>query len=155
VHWSESIVIDRPITDVRPAVVDQHRLMRWSAWPEATGFTCSVDGDGTSVGSAIVFRDGRGREQGWQEMVEIQPDVVRNRLRNRGPGGREMRPEVDFRMEAIGSEQTRVRLDFRVDVPLPPVLRQLAEAVIGRRVRALHVADLEQLKAHVESPTPV
>lgn len=150
-QWSESVIVDRPLAEVHPAVADQHQLMRWSAWPEATGFTCAVDGDGTSVGSAIVFRDRRGREQGRQVVEEVSPTLVRNRLRNRGPGGREVRPEVDFRLEALDDRRTRVWLDFRIDPPLPPVLKQVAEAVIRRRVRPLHVRDLEQLKAHVEA----
>lgn len=33
----------------------------------------------------------------------------------------------------------------------PAGLRHVAEAVIGRRVRALHVKDLQQLKTHVEN----
>ena len=62
-----------------------------------------------------------------------------------------MTPEVDFRLEDLGDSRTRVHLDFRASAPLPVGLRQLAEAVIGRRVRALHVLDLQQLKAHVEA----
>jgi hypothetical protein len=48
-----------------------------------------------------------------------------------------------------------VHLDFRAAAPLPAGVRQVAEALLGRRVRALHVKDLELLKAHVESqPAP-
>lgn len=72
-------------------------------------------------------------------------------MRNSGPGGREMTPEVDFRLEDDGPLRTRVHLDFRAAAPLPPGVRHLAEALLGRRVRALHVKDLELLTAHVES----
>jgi hypothetical protein len=64
VEWSESIVVNRPPQRVQQAIADENELMRWSAWPQATGFTCAVDGDGTSLGSAIVFRNAKGVEQG-------------------------------------------------------------------------------------------
>ncbi|HJX43858.1 MAG TPA: SRPBCC family protein [Geodermatophilus sp.] len=149
-HWTESIDVDRPVPEVRAAIADEHELMQWSAWPEATGYTCSVDGDGVSPGSEIVFRDRSGVVQGRQRLLAASDDRVEYRLRNRLPAGREMTPEVDFRIEDLGGGRSRVHLDFRATPPLPPVLRQLAGLVAGRRVRALHVRDLEQLKAHVE-----
>lgn len=152
-EWSESIVVDRPLSRVHDAVADENVVMQWSAWPAATGYTCAVDGDGRTPGSEIVFRDTAGTEQGRQRLASVRPDRVEYRLRNRGPRGREMTPEVDFRLEALGPERTRVHLDFRATAPLPPVLRQAAEFVIGRRVRALHVEDLRLLKAHVEDVT--
>lgn len=77
--------------------------------------------------------------------------VVEYRLRNRGPGNREMAPHVTFTLEDLDGIRTRVRLDFRATAPLPPVVRQLVEAAMSFRVRSLHVTDLEQLKQHVES----
>lgn len=150
-QWTESIDVAAPLAQVQDAVADQHRLMAWSAWQEATGYTCTVDGDGRSVGSAIVFRDSRGVEQGRQTLTRVSPERVEHRLLNRGPGGRDIRPEVDFRLEALDARRTRVHLDFRATPPLPPVLRQLVELVMARKVRALHVKDLQQLKQHVES----
>lgn len=67
-RWSESIRIAAPSGRVYSAVRDQHTLMTWSAWPEATGFTCRVDGDGLSPGSQIVFTDSDGVEQGRQNL---------------------------------------------------------------------------------------
>ena len=61
-----------------------------------------------------------------------------------------MTPEVDFRLDDLDGGRTRVHLDFRAAVPLPWGLRHLAERLLGRRVRRLHVADLRQLKEHVE-----
>lgn len=150
-EWTESIVVDRPLMQVQRAVADEHQLMRWSAWPEATGYTCAVHGDGSSLGSAIVFTDRRGVEQGRQRLTRVEADRVEYRLANRGPAGREMKPEVDYRLDDLDGSRTRVHLDFRATAPLPPGLRQLAEVLIGRRVRALHVKDLELLKAHVEA----
>jgi carbon monoxide dehydrogenase subunit G len=150
-RWTESIVVGRPAARVRAAVADGHELMAWSAWPRATGYRCAVEeGDGRSVGSAIVFRDRAGRERGRQQLTRVEDDRVEYRLRNRGPGGREIRPEVDFRIEPLDADRTRVHLDFRAAAPLPPGLRRLVERVLGRRVRRLHVEDLAQLKAHVE-----
>lgn len=150
-RWTVSIVVDRPLEEVHAAVADEHELMEWSAWPEATGYTCAVDGDGRSLGSEIVFTDLRGVEQGRQRLTRVTPERVEYRLANRGPGGRPMTPEVDYRLEAVGPQRTRVHLDFRADVPLPAGLRRLAEAFVGRRVRGLHVEDLDRLKAHVET----
>jgi hypothetical protein len=150
VEWTECIDIDRPIERVRAAVADEHELMRWSAWPQATDFTCAVEGDGRSPGSAIVFRSANGVEQGRQRLARVEPGRVEYRLRNRGPRGREMTPEIDFRFEPIDATATRVHLDFRATVPLPPGARHLVDLLLGRRVRRLHVVDLQQLKAHVE-----
>ena len=84
-------------------------------------------------------------------MTSVEPDRIEYRLRNRGPAGREMTPEVDFRLDDLDGTRTRVHLDFRATAPLPPGARQLAELVLGRRVRRLHVEDLRLLKLHVET----
>jgi Polyketide cyclase / dehydrase and lipid transport len=154
VEWTESIVVDRPLPQVRAAIADENELMAWSAWPRATGYSCVVEGDGRSLGSAIVFRDSSGSEQGRQRLSLVAADRVEYRLRNRGPRGRDITPEVDFRFDDLGGTRTRVHLDFRAAVPLPPGARHITELVLGRRVRRLHVEDLRQLKAHVEK-TPV
>lgn len=154
-EWTDNIVVDRPLAQVQAAIADEHQVMAWSAWPEATGYSCAVDGDGRSIGSAIVFSDGAGAEQGRQRLTRIEPDRIEYRLRNRGPRGRDITPEVDFRLDALDDTHTRVHLDFRATVPLPPGARQIAELLLGRRVRRLHVEDLERLKAHVENePVP-
>ena len=149
-EWTESIVVERPMPEVQAAIADEHQLMAWSAWPAATGYQCEVEGDGRSLGSAVVFRDSAGIEQGRQRLSAVEADRVEYRLRNNGPGGRLMTPEVDFRLEPVAASRTRVHLDFRATAPLPPGLRQVAELLLGRRVRRLHVKDLEMLKAHVE-----
>jgi carbon monoxide dehydrogenase subunit G len=150
VRWTESIDIEAPAERVLPALADERRVVAWSAWPAATGLACEIDGDGTSVGSSIVMRDASGREQGRQRLAAVGADRVEYRLSNRGPGGRTMTPEVDFRLEPSGVGRTRVHLDFRAAPPLPQPLRALVKLVMARRVRALHVEDLRLLKAHVE-----
>lgn len=150
-RWTEHIMIDRPKDVVYAAIADEHQLMLWSAWPAATGFTCKVDGDGTSLGSEIVFTDRKGVEQGRQRLAATEPgQVVTYRLTNRGPRGRTMHPQVVFRLDPVAPTSTRVHLDFQADIPLPAPLRQLASAVVGRRVRKLHIEDLRLLKSHVE-----
>lgn len=154
-EWTESVVVDRPLAQVQAAIADEHQLMAWSAWPAATGYQCAVEGDGRSLGSAIVFHDSSGTEQGRQRLTLVEAERVEYRLRNNGPGGRVMTPEVDFRLEALEESRTRVHLDFRASAPLPAGLRHVAELLLARRVRRLHVKDLELLKAHVEqAPTP-
>lgn len=154
-QWTETVIIDAPADVVRAAVGDQRHVMAWSAWPEATGFTCSVEGDATSVGSQIVFRDRAGTVQGRQRIVDVSDDggtrTVVNELENRGPFGRTMRPRVDFRTTALAAQRTQVALDFDADIPLPPPLRQVVGFPLRRWVRGLHRRDLDQLKAYVET----
>lgn len=150
VRWTESVVIEGPIARVRQAVADENELLQWSAWPEATGYTCRIEGDGRSVGSAIVFSDAEGTVQGRQVLQSVDENAVDYRMRNRGPGGRDMTPHVRYLLDDIDGGRTRVRLDFDATAPLPPGVRHVVEAFMGRRVRRLHVKDLAQLKAHVE-----
>ncbi len=149
-RWIESILIERPKSAVYAAVVDQNILMQWSAWPEATGFTCHVEGDGVTPGSRIVFSDSSGVVQGQQTLVSADGTLVRNQMKNRGPRGRDIEPRVDFRVEDAGASQTKVSLEFEVDPPVPALLRPIASRWLSRSIRPLHVRDLEQLKAHVE-----
>lgn len=149
-QWVESIIVARPKAEVYAAVVDQRVLMQWSAWPEATGFTCRVDGDGTSPGSMIVFSDADGVEQGRQTLLDEDGTLVRNQMRNRGPRGQYIEPRVDFRVEAVSDSSTRVSLEFEVEPPVPSLLKPIAARWLTRSIRPLHVKDLEQLKALVE-----
>ncbi len=100
-EWSETVMIDQPLARVRQAIADENELLAWSAWPEATGYTCRIEGDGLSVGSAIVFTDAKGTTQGRQELHSLDEHTVDYRLRNRGPGGREMTPHLRFRLEDV------------------------------------------------------
>lgn len=136
ISWSEHVDVVCSVDDVWQAVADQHRVMTWSAWPKATGYACSVDGDGTSVGSGIVSTDG---------------GVVRNRLANRGPAGRTVEPEVDFRFDQLAPGTCRVWLDFRLQPPVPTLLPPLVGAVLRRGIRPLHCEDLANLERDVEA----
>lgn len=101
-RWTESIIGDRPPQQVAAFIADENELMPWSAWPEATGYTCSVDGDGTSVGSCIVFRDKKGIEQGRQRLISVASDRIEYRLTNRGPSA----ARLHWRMARIACAST-------------------------------------------------
>jgi carbon monoxide dehydrogenase subunit G len=150
VRWTESIFIEQTPERVLDAIRDQNVLMRWSAWPEATGYTCAVEGDGRSVGSEIVFRSADGTVQGRQRITAIESSAVRNTMRNRGPRGTWVEPTVDFRVEAQGAG-TMVHLDFDVTPPVPRLLHPVANRYLARSIRPLHVEDLRRLKALVET----
>ena len=137
------VVVDRSLTAVQAVIADEQQLMQWSAWPQATGFTCAIDGDGRSLGSAIVFRDGKGVEQGRQRLTPVTPGPGLVPAAQPRPGRSGHDPRGRLPARARRPVPNRVHFDFRADVPLPAGLRHLAEAVMGRRVRALHVKDLE------------
>lgn len=151
IAWTESVTIFRPTDAVYAAVRDQRVLMQWSAWPAATGYSCAVEGDGVSVGSSVVFRTPNGQEIGRQTMTVVNATEVRNRLRNLGPGGRPIEPEVDFWLTVLGPSETRVALDFRVSPPIPKVLHPVARFYLTRRIRPLHRQDLLNLKTMLEA----
>lgn len=149
-QWTESVYISQDPAEVFDAIRDQHTLMEWSAWPQATGFTCAVDGDGRSIGSEIVFTSPDGQEQGRQTITAIEDGLVRNRLRNRGPRGTWVEPSVDFRVEPEG-DGTRVYLDFDIQPPVPRLLHPIANRYLKRTIRPLHVEDLRRLKQLAEA----
>jgi hypothetical protein len=151
ITWSESIDIDRPVEEVHNAVLDQQILMKWSAWPQATGCSCAVDGDGTTPGSSIVFTSPTGEEMGRQTIVTVSDTTVSNRLRNRGPGGRVIEPEIDFMVEPLSPQRSRVLLDFRIAPPVPAPLRPVARLFLNLRIRPVHRADLKNLKSLLEA----
>ncbi len=148
-RWSESIQIAGSPDAVFEAMLDQHKVMKWSAWPDATGYRCAVSGDGRSVGSEITFTDPSGKHMGRQRITEVGKTVVRNKMRNRGPGGRWVEPSVDFRVEPDG-EGTRAYLDFEVNPPVPKLLRPLAHRYLKKSIRPVHVEDLRRQKLFVE-----
>jgi carbon monoxide dehydrogenase subunit G len=148
-RWSESIHIDRDPETVFAAMLDQHTVIKWSAWPEATGYRCAVAGDGKSVGSEIVFADPSGNRMGRQRITEVGKSVVHNQMRNRGPAGRWVEPTVDFRVEQDG-DGTRAYLDFEVAPPAPRLLLPFAHRYLKKSIRPLHVEDLRRLKRLLE-----
>lgn len=148
-RWRETIHIDSDPKTVFEAMLDQHKVIQWSAWPEATGYRCEVSGDGRSVGSEIAFCDRSGKHMGRQRITEVGQTVVRNRMRNRGPGRRWVEPAVDFQVEPEG-DGTRAHLEFELDPPAPRILLPLAHRYLQRSIRPVHVEDLRRLKRFVE-----
>lgn len=88
---------------------------------------------------------------GRQTIVDVTGTTVRNQLRNRGPGGRVIEPEIDFRVEPLGAHRSRVVLDFRITPPVPTPLRPIARLFLNLRIRPLHRADLKNLKILLET----
>lgn len=150
-QWTETIITEAPDDDVYQAVRDQHTPMQGSAWPDTTGSTCRVEGDGTSPGSQIIFTDSKGIEQGRQTLVSADADAVRNRMRDRGPRGRWVSPSVDFHIDPVTPARTRVSLAFDVEPPVPRILKPVANRWLRRSIRLLHVKDLQQPKDLVEA----
>ena len=154
-RWTESITLAAPVAHVYQAVADENELLCWSAWPQSTGFTCTIAGDGTTIGSEIRFTDPR-RDQamGAQRLVAAEPPTrVRYQLDNRGPFGLKLRPELEFRLADLGD---RTRVDLLFDLPLPKPLELLARVTgFARRIRGLHQEDLRLLAEHEQrSPRP-
>ena len=150
ISWSEFIDIDRPIDQVYPALRDQHILMQWSVWPQATGYTYVVDGDGTSAGSSVIFSAPSGEEAGRQTITAVTATSIHSRLRYRGFGGRVVEPEVDLHAEPLNPGRTRVKLNFRIEPSMPAVLQAVARLILSVRVRPLHRKDLRNLKQLLE-----
>ncbi|MBE9140183.1 hypothetical protein IQ254_23790 [Nodosilinea sp. LEGE 07088] len=73
VRYSEKIVINAPVEQVYDNIRLQERLMLWSAWPEATGSTCSLENEDGSVGARTVFFD-QGKRFEHQEIVDLKPN---------------------------------------------------------------------------------
>jgi hypothetical protein len=86
-EWTESIDVDRPVEQVHAAIADENELMLWSAWPQATGFRCAVDGDGRSIGSSIVFRSPDGVEQGRSAWRGSSPGASSTGCATAAPAG--------------------------------------------------------------------
>ena len=140
VEWTENIVVDRPLEQVHHAVADEHELMQWSAWPEATGYTCAVDGDGRSTGSAIVFRDRRGVERSYEFLdlvvswINLEDSVV----------PRTCRGYVAARAGDVAEVAKRDQV-FRIEL----------ERRLKRVARFVELSGLEQGLAEHDMPTDV
>ena len=149
-QWTRSIVVERPLAQVQEAIADEHRLMEWSAWPEATGYHCAVDGDGRldRLRHRVPRLHRRRARAAAPDEGGARPGRVPPAQRRPRRAGHD--PEVDFRLERVDETRTYVHLDFRAAAPLPVGVRQVVELLLGRRVRRLHDEDLERLKVHVE-----
>jgi len=152
--YTEEITIAAPVRDVYDDIRLQDHLMRWSAWPGATGSTCAVDATGAvagqdgQVGARTVFFS-KGRRIGHQEIVALDPDrSVSFTLEGAGPPHS---PRLTFRLHPRGPGETRVVLDFENRFPRPfNAIWHFAG--LSRWTRRMHRRDLDGLKAFSEPP---
>ncbi|PSN15235.1 hypothetical protein C7293_08070 [filamentous cyanobacterium CCT1] len=147
VRYSEKIVVNAPIAEVYDNIRLQERLMSWSAWPEATGSTCSLENADGTVGARTVFFN-QGKRFGHQEIIDLKPNQkVSLTLVNSGP--LKHTPYLDFDLRALAKDQTEVTLNF-VNTYQKPF--QVPAKLLGivKWTRALQVKDLEGLKTYSE-----
>lgn len=147
VRYSEKIIVNAPVEQVYDNIRWQERLMQWSAWPEATGSTCSVENTDGSIGARTVFFN-EGKRFGHQEIIDLTPNQkVSLTLVNSGP--LKHLPYLDFNLCALSTTQTEVRLDFANTYQKP---FQVPAKLLGivKWTRALQIKDLEGLKAYSE-----
>ena len=147
VRYSEQIIVNAPIKQVYDNIRLQADLMQWSAWPEATGSTCSVENIDGTVGARTVFFS-KGKRFGHQEIIDLEPNhKVSMTLVNDGP--LKHTPYLDFDLRTISDSQTEVTLQF-VNTYQRPF--QVPAKLLGivKWTRELQIKDLEGLKTYSE-----
>lgn len=147
IRYSEKIVVNAPIQRVYDHIRLQEDLMQWSAWPEETGSTCSVENTDGSVGARTVFFN-KGKRFGHQEIIDLKPNAkVSMTLVDNGP--LKHTPYLDFDLRAISDSQTEVTLRFFNTYQRPFHVPAKLFGVV-KWVRDLQIKDLEGLKAYSE-----
>ncbi|MEL6604065.1 MAG: SRPBCC domain-containing protein [Cyanobacteria bacterium J06614_10] len=147
IRYSEKIVVDAPIQQVYDNIRLQERLMQWSAWPEATGSTCSLENADGSVGARTVFFN-KGKRFGHQEIIDLAPNKkVSMTLVDSGP--LKHTPYLDFELRALTDTQTEVTLRFNNTYHRPFQVPAKLFGIIDW-TRKLQIKDLEGLKRYSE-----
>jgi uncharacterized protein YndB with AHSA1/START domain len=150
VRYSEKIAVDAPIEQVYDNIRLQERLMQWSAWPEATGSTCSLENTDGEVGARTVFFN-QGKRFGHQEIIDLKTNQkVSMTLVNSGP--LKHTPYLDFDLHPISESKTEVRLNF-VNTYHRPFQVPAKLFGIVKWTRALQIKDIEGLKKYSEGQT--
>ncbi|MEM7771257.1 MAG: SRPBCC domain-containing protein [Cyanobacteria bacterium P01_A01_bin.37] len=148
VQYSEEIVVNAPIDQVYDNIRWQEKLMQWSAWPEATGATCSVENTDGGIGARTVFFN-EGKRFGHQEIIGLKPNAkVSMTLVDDGP--LKHTPYLDFDLSALSDTQTEVTLRFNNTYHRPFHVPAKLFGVV-KWVRDLQIKDLEGLKMYSES----
>ena len=148
IRYSEKVVVDAPIKRVYDNIRLQEDLMQWSAWPEATGSTCSVENTDGSVGARTVFFND-GKRFGHQEIIALIPNTkVSMTLVDSGP--LKHIPYLDFDLRALSDTQTEVTLKFFNTYQRPFHVPARLFGVV-KFVRELQIRDLEGLKVYSEA----
>lgn len=148
VAYTEEITVAAPIRDVYDDIRLQEHLMRWSAWPQETRSTCTVEGPDGQVGAKTAFFT-KGKRVGYQEVVSLTQDQeVALVLFGPGPPHR---PRLTFELRALGDNQTQVLAYFVNELPRPfNAIWKFAG--LSRWTRDMHRKDLAGLKAFSEPP---
>ncbi|MEO1746189.1 MAG: SRPBCC family protein [Pseudomonadota bacterium] len=148
VAYTETITVNAPVADVYDDIRLQEHLMRWSAWPQETKSTCTVEGEDGTVGAKTAFFT-KGKRVGYQEVVALKENKeVALTLVGPGPPHK---PRLTFELTPIGPEQTRVDAHFVNELTRPfNIIWKFAG--LSNWTRKMHVKDLQGLKAFSEPP---
>lgn len=148
VAYTEHVLIDAPVHDVYDDIRLQEHLMRWSAWPQETKSTCTVEGLDGQVGAKTAFFT-KGKRVGYQEVVSLKQDQeVALVLFGPGPPHR---PRLTFELRATGETRTEVLAHFVNELPRPfNAIWKFAG--LTKWTREMHRKDLAGLKAFSEPP---
>jgi hypothetical protein len=148
VAYTEHVLIDAPVRDVYDDIRLQEHLMRWSAWPQETKSTCTVEGLDGQVGAKTAFFT-KGKRVGYQEVVSLKQDQeVAIVLFGPGPPHR---PRLTFELQAMGENRTEVVAHFVNELPRPfNAIWKFAG--LSKWTREMHRKDLAGLKAFSEPP---
>ncbi|MEL7273927.1 MAG: SRPBCC family protein [Pseudomonadota bacterium] len=148
VAYTETITVNAPVANVYDDIRLQEHLMRWSAWPQETKSTCTVEGDDGTVGAKTAFFT-KGKRVGYQEVVALKENKeVALTLVGPGPPHK---PRLTFELTSTGPEETRVDAHFVNQLTRPfNIIWKFAG--LSNWTRKMHVKDLQGLKAFSEPP---
>lgn len=148
VAYIEEITINAPVGDVYDDIRLQEHLMRWSAWPQETKSTCTLEGPDGQIGAKTVFFT-KGKRVGYQEVVSLKQDKeVALVLFGPGPPHR---PRLTFHLRPVDENQTLVQAHFINALPRPfNAIWKFAG--LSKWTRDMHRKDLAGLKAFAEPP---
>ncbi|MEO0531370.1 MAG: SRPBCC family protein [Planctomycetota bacterium] len=145
IRYSERVRVNAPREVVFEAILSQEELMAWSAWPEATGSDCRVEGEDGIVGTKLVYLT-NGKPAGSQTVTDVAENgSVTLELEDPSPFGQ--KPTVKFLVEE--GDGTEVTLQF-VNVVRRPFHLVVKGVGIAAWTRELHRKDLQGLKAYAE-----
>ena len=148
VEYTEDITVNAPAAQVYDDIRLQEHLMRWSAWPQETKSTCTVEGPDGKVGAKTAFFT-KGKRVGHQEIVSLKEneEVVLTLV---GPGPPH-KPKLTFELKSLGADRTRVLAHFVNELPRPfNAIWKFAG--LTKWTREMHKKDLAGLKSFAEPP---
>lgn len=148
VEYSEEVTVEAPVGDVYDDIRLQEHLMRWSAWPQETKSTCTVEGPDGEVGVKTAFFT-KGKRVGHQQIVRLKEnEEVALTLVGPGPPHR---PNLTFKLQGLGDKRTQVIAHFINELPRPfNAIWKFAG--LSQWTREMHRKDLAGLKAFSEPP---